>query len=71
MTERAYLSAPPDLKESDYEARQQQTPNADIVTYDALRRHGLAPEQADIVTEHEIKKGLQWLKNRIKEAEPA
>ena len=59
------------LKESDYEARQQQMPNADIVSYDALRHHGLAPEEGDIVTEPETKKGLQWLKNRIKEAEPA
>lgn len=53
-----------------YKARQRLQPCPDVISYEELDQHGLAPHKQDVVTAHEKANGLRWLRERIKKAEP-
>jgi hypothetical protein len=53
-----------------YKKRQQRSPSPDFISYEDLDRHGLAPQEHDVVTPREREEALSWLRERIRNAEP-
>jgi hypothetical protein len=55
---------------ADYQARQRLVPCPDLILWEELRDHWLAPEIDEVVAEYGRAKGLRWLRERIEKAEP-
>ena len=51
----------------DYERRTEQ----DVISFEELDDHGLAPQSHDLVGESQRLAGLEWLRARIDAAEPS